>query len=481
MDIWIQGGLLITPEGSRRAELGIRDGRIDKVIDATGKAAGEIIDESGEDAAEVIDARGQWILPGIIDVHTHMELPVRGTVSADDFSSGTQAAACGGVTTIIDFSLHRQGASLTECFRERRGSADGRVAVDYGLHAEIIDPGERVLEEIPALIEEGVTSFKLYLAYGRDGRMVDDGQLFAVLRRCGQCGALVMVHAENGPLADRLTDELIARGQAGPEGHPLGRPDFTEQEAIGRAVAINRFAGGFLYIVHVSTRGSVDILRDAHDRNEKVWAETCPHYLLLDEDVYGRPDGIQYLATPPLRTSDDQEALWGGLAGGDLSVVSTDHCPFTRRQKLERGDRFDRVPSGLPGVETSLCLIHSQGVVPGRLDPGRMVAAMSANPARIFGLYPQKGCLREGSQADVVIFDPEKEFVLSAENLHMRTDFSPYQGWSGRGAVTMTLLRGKIIVREGRYCGSAGDGSYLGRAAFDSGQAPPRRPAQAGG
>jgi dihydropyrimidinase len=237
-------------------------------------------------------------------------------------------------------------------------------------------------------------------------------------------------------------------------------------------VAVNRFAGGVLYIVHVSTRAALDILREAHRRNEPVWAETCPQYLLLNEDVYSREDGIQYLATPPLRTQDDQEALWEGLAGEDLAVISTDHCPFTRRQKSDRSDRFDRVPSGLPGVETSLRLIHSRGVGGGRLDPQRMVAALSANPARIFGLYPRKGCLREGSDADVVIFDPNKEFVLSAEDLHMRTDFSPYQGWSGRGDIVMTLLRGRVIVREGRYCGSPGDGVYQRREPFDSHRAP---------
>jgi dihydropyrimidinase len=456
MDIWIRGGLLISPRDSRRVGIGIRDGRIARVTDGPDEPAGE-----------VIDARGKWILPGLIDVHTHMELPVRGTVSADDFVSGTRAAACGGVTTIIDFSLHRSGASLVDCYRERRGAADGRVAVDYGLHAEIVDPGDPVLEEIPALIDQGVTSFKIYLAYGRDGRMVDDGHLYAVLRRCGREGGLVMVHAENGSLADRLTDELIARGQTGPPAHPRSRPDFVEQEAVERAVAINRFAGGALYIVHVSTRASLDVIERAHRREEPVWAETCPHYLLLDENVYSRQDGLQYIATPPLRTVDDQEALWSSLACGDLSVIATDHCPFTRQQKLDRGDRFDRVPSGLPGVETSLALIHSQGVDRGRFGPGLMVAAMSANPARIFGLYPRKGCLQEGSDADMVIFDPQEEFVISAGDLHMRTDFSPYQGMSGRGAVTMTLLRGRIIARDGHYCGSDGDGNYLRRDRFD--------------
>ncbi len=461
MDIWIQGGLLVTPEGSRRADLGIKDGRIDRVSESPGQAAGE-----------VIDAQGKWILPGIIDVHTHMELPVRGTVSADDFTSGTQAAACGGVTTIIDFSLHRPETSLIDCFRERRRSADGRAAVDYGLHAEIVDTDDRILEQIPALIGEGVTSFKLYLAYGRDGRMVDDGQLYAVLRRCADAGALVMVHAENGPLTDRLTDELIGRGRTDPSAHPLSRPGFVEQEAVGRAVSISRFAGGALYIVHVSTRGALSVLIEAHQRKDPVWAETCPQYLLLDEEVYSREDGIHYLATPPLRTTDDQAALWEGLARGHLAVISTDHCPFTRQQKLDRSERFDRVPSGLPGVETSLRLIHSQGVARGRLDPGQMVAAMSSNPARIFGLYPQKGCLQEGSDADLVIFDPQKEFVISAGDLNMRTDFSPYQGWSGRGEVSMTMLRGRIIAQEGRYCGSSGDGEYLHRAKFERQRAP---------
>jgi dihydropyrimidinase len=456
MDTWIRGGLLVTPEGSYRAEVGIRDGRIAR-LEATQREA----------AKEVVDAQGKWILPGIIDIHTHMELPVKGTVSADDFVSGTRAAACGGVTTIIDFSLHRPRASLIDCFRERRRAADGRVAVDYGLHAEIVDVTDAILGEIPILVEEGVTSVKLYLAYGQDGRMVDDGQLYAVLRQCAGTGILAMVHAENGPLADRLTGELIRQGRTDPAAHPDSRPNFVEQEAVGRAVAIARFARGFLYIVHVTTREALETLRDAHRRGDPVWAETCPQYLLLDESVYARDDGRQYIATPPLRSLDDQKALWKELAQGHLSVISSDHCPFTTNQKRAAGDRFDRVPSGLPGVETSLCLIHSRGVDGGRLDPNRMVAALSVNPAKIFGLYPQKGALQEGSDADLVIFDPEKEFTISADDLHMQTDFSPYEGISGRGAVTMTMLRGNIIARQGRYCGSAGDGIYLPRKAFD--------------
>jgi len=456
MDTWIRGGLLITPKGSYRAEIGIQNGRIARIETAQRESAGQ-----------VVDAEGKWILPGIVDVHTHMELPVKGAVSADDFASGTRAAACGGVTTIIDFSLHRPGGSPIDCFRKRRRAADGRVAVDYGLHAEIVDPTDEVLGEIPSLVEEGVTSVKLYLAYGRDGRMVDDGQLYAVLRQCAEAGALVMVHAENGSLADALTDELIRTGRTDPTAHPDSRPNIVEQEAVQRAVAIARLAGGALYIVHMTTREALEVLREAHRRRDPVWAETCPQYLLLDESVYAREDGLQYIATPPLRSPDDQQALWNGLAGGHLSVISTDHCPFTAEQKKRGGDRFDRVPSGLPGVETSLTLIHSRGVGGGHLDPNRMVAAMSANPAGIFGLYPQKGCLREGSDADLVIFDPDKEFVISADDLHMNTDFSPYEGVSGRGAVIMTMLRGKVIVREGQYCGSAGDGIYLTRKSFD--------------
>ena len=270
MDTWIRGGLLIAPEGSYRTEIGIRDGRIAR-MEATQR----------EMAGQVVDAEGKWILPGIVDVHTHMELPVKGTVSADDFASGTRAAACGGVTTIIDFSLHRPGGSLIDCFHKRRRAADGRVAVDYGLHAEIVDPTDEILGEIPALVEEGVTSVKLYLAYGRDGRMVDDGQLYAVSRRCAGAGALVMVHAENGSLADALTDELIRSGRADPAAHAEGRPDIVEQEAVQRAVAIAHLAQGALYIVHVTTKEAVEVIREAQRRGDPLWAETCPQYLSL--------------------------------------------------------------------------------------------------------------------------------------------------------------------------------------------------------
>jgi dihydropyrimidinase len=458
MDIWIRGGLVITSQGSYRAEIGIQGGRI-ACLETT----------PGDTDGRMIDAQGKWVLPGIIDVHTHMELPAKGVISADDFASGTRAAAYGGVTTILDFSLHRRGDSLIDCYRQRRRAADGRVAVDYGLHAEIIDPSDKVLAEIPSLVGEGVTSIKLYLAYGRDGRMVDDGQLYAVLRHSAAAGALVMVHCENGPLTDRLTDDLIRRGKNGPTAHPRSRPNLVEEEAVRRAVTIARFARGPLYIVHLTTQGALTVLREAQARNDRVWAETCPQYLLLDERVYEEENGIQYIVTPPLRSPEDQRALWEGLAQGHLSVLSTDHCPLTREQKLAARDRFDRVPSGLPGVETSLPLMYSRGVDEGRLNPHQLVAAMSTNPAKIFGLYPQKGCLQEGSDADLVIFDPEKEFNISASSLHMHTDFSPYEGLSGRGAVDMTLLRGNIIVRKGRYCGSPGDGVFLRRKRF-SGQ-----------
>ncbi len=461
MDTWIRGGLLVTAEKSHQADVGIEGGRIVRIADRhTGSAA------------RVLDAEGKWILPGIIDVHTHMELPLESGTSADDFASGTRAAACGGVTTIIDFSLHRAGASLQACLGDRRQAADGRVAVDYGLHAEITQVNDAILDEIPRLIRDGVTSFKLYLAYRRDGRMVDDGGLYAVLKRAAEVGGLVLVHAENGPLQEYLTDELLCQEKVAPIFHARSRPHQVEEEAVRRAIAICRFAQGHLYIVHVTTKQALAAIEEARREGLAVWTETCPQYLLLDESAYLGPDGKNFIATPPLRSPQDQESLWQGLANGTISVISTDHCPFTRAQKEGAGESFVDVPNGLPGVETSLPLMHAWGVNRDLLTANQLVAHMSTNPARLFGLYPSKGSLEVGSDADLVIFDPQEEFTISAENLHMNTDFSPFQGWKGRGSVQLTMLRGEIIAREGQFCGRPGYGRFLSRRRFEPSQSP---------
>lgn len=456
VDTWIRGGLVVTAQESFQADIGIEAGRIAQV--GSGQRG---------TGTQVLNAEGKWILPGIVDVHTHMELPLKEAISADDFATGTQAAACGGVTTIIDFSLHGQGDSLEKCFLDRRRAADGRVAIDYGLHAEIVDVNEGILDEIPRLVQEGVTSFKLYLAYRRDGRMVDDGALYAVLKRAGQVGGLVLAHAENGPLLERLTDELLVAGKTAPIFHARSRPNLVEEEAVRRAIAICRFAGGNLYVVHLTTRQALSAVREARGGGLHLLAETCPQYLLLDESAYLGADGIDYIATPPLRSPQDQEALWRGLAGGTISVISTDHCPFTKQQKRQAGESFAQVPNGLPGVETALPLIYSRGVSQGRLTPNQMVAAMATNPAKIFGLYPTKGSLEVGSDADLVIFDPEAEFTISAKNLHSNTEFSPYEGLQGRGVIHLTMLRGQVIAESCRFCGSSGGGRFLRRRKFE--------------
>jgi len=448
--------LIVTAEKSYRAEIGIKDGRIAQI------SGGQV-----SAAAQVLDAEGKWILPGIIDVHTHMELPMELATSCDDFTTGTRAAACGGVTTIIDFSLHRKGTSLEASLRDRRRAADGRVAVDYGLHAEIVEVNEAILDEIPRLVRDGVTSFKLYMAYRRDGRMVDDGGLYAVLKRTAEVSGLVMVHAENGPLLEHLTEQLLMDGKVAPIFHARSRPHQVEEEAVRRAIYLSRFAHGHLYIVHLTTSQALSAVQETHDGGFPVWAETCPQYLLLDETVYLGEGGGDFIATPPLRSPKDREALWLGLAQGGISVISTDHCPFTKEQKRLGMERFDRIPNGLPGVETSLPLIYTHGVYQGHLTANQLVAAMSANPAKIFGLYPAKGALEVGSDADLVIFDPQVEFTISAKALHMNTDFSPYQGFTCRGAVQLTMLRGRIIAQNSQFCGSSGYGQFLHRRIFE--------------
>ncbi|HUW96330.1 MAG TPA: dihydropyrimidinase [Anaerolineae bacterium] len=458
MDTVIKNGTIVTASETYKADIGIQGGQVSLI----GK------DVEGD---EVIDADGLYVLPGGVDVHTHMELPVGETKSSDDFVSGTVAAACGGTTTIVDFADQERGLSIHEVLEKRLGRAQGRAVIDFGLHVSITDANASVLEdEMPALVKEGIASFKVYLAY--PGRyMVDDGSLFRVLLKTREIGALVLVHAENGQVVDYLIQRHLSEGKTSPLWHARSRPAEAEAEATGRAIALAAMAEAPIYVVHVTCRGSLEKVREARQRGELAFAETCTSYLLCTEENYNLPgfEGAKYTVSPPLRERADQEALWRALGSGDLQVVSTDHCPFNFLGQKELGrEDFSLIPSGMPGVETRLPLLYHFGVNEGRFSINRFVELVATNPARLMGLYPQKGSVTVGGDADLVIFDPRKQVRLRRENLHMNVDYSPYEDVTVRGYPVRTISRGKTIVLDGEFVGRQGDGQFLRRKPFVS-------------
>lgn len=458
MDTVIRNGTIVTAGETYEADIGIQDGHVSLI----GR------DLEGD---EVIDAEGLYVLPGGVDVHTHMQLPVGATSSSDDFVTGTVAAACGGTTTIVDFADQERGLSLHAALEKRLGRAEGRAVIDFGLHVSIIDANASVLEdEMPALVKEGIASFKVYLAY--PGRyMVDDASLFRVLLKTREIGALVLVHAENGQVVDYLIRRHLSEGKTSPQWHARSRPAAAEAEATGRAIALAAMAEAPIYVVHVTCRASLEKVREARQRGELAFAETCTSYLLCTEEKYNLPgfEGAKYVISPPLREKADQEALWRALGRGELQVVSTDHCPFNFVGQKELGrDDFSLIPSGMPGVETRVPLLYHFGVNQGRLSMNRFVELVATNPARLMGLYPKKGSITVGGDADLVIFDPRKQVRLCRENLHMNVDYSPYEDVTVRGYPVRTISKGRTVVLDGEFVGRQGDGQFLRRKRFGS-------------
>ena len=415
------------------------------------------------DASKVINVEGKYVLPGAIDVHTHMQLPVSGTVSADDFFTGTKAAAFGGVTTILDFATQCKGESLKETAAKRRTEADDKVCIDYSLHLGVTDLTDETLKEIPVMIDQGYPTFKLFMAY--PGLALDDGELYVALKTVSGAGGMAGVHAENMHLIRRFVLTLLAEGKTAPMYHEVSRPALVEAEAVSRAIMLAAETRSDLYFFHLSTARGLAAIREAQQKGFPVYAETCPQYLLLNRDRYREPGfrAARYVMSPPLRGTEDQNALWSGLADGSLQVVGSDHCPFRTDQKELGRESFDRIPNGGPGVETLLPLLLSQGVGKGRLTMERLVEIVSTGPARLFGLYPRKGAVMAGSDADLVIIDPDKEVVLSAEILHTDIDYTLYEGFVLKGYPVMTISKGKVICAQGQFFGAPGEGRFIGR------------------
>lgn len=426
------------------------------------------------DGHEIIDATGKLLLPGGIDVHTHLELPFGGTLSSDDFFSGQRAAAFGGTTTHIDFAIQPRGGSLKQGVDTWHKKAEGKAVIDYGFHVAINDLRPEVLDEIPSLIDEGVTSIKLFMAY-KGVLQVDDQTLFRSMIKAAEHGLLTMVHAENGDVIAELTAAALAKGQTSPIYHAKTRPAIVEGEATNRAVALAGVADAPLYVVHMTCVEALQALALGRARGFPVMGETCTQYMFIFEDDLGKPgfEGAKYVCSPPMRTPQDADALWQALAGGALQVVSTDHCPFWyeggvhgRLAGKELGKAgFDKIPNGVPGIEERMPVMWTHGVVGGRLSANRFVELMCTNPAKIFGLYPRKGTLAIGSDADVVIWDPEKIHTLRAETQHMNTDYTLYEGMTVKGWPEQVLLRGKTVVQGEQWLGEAGKGQFLRRSA----------------
>jgi dihydropyrimidinase len=453
----LRNGTVITAESSFLADVLVEGEKIRDI--APGIPA--------EAASRIIDATGMFLLPGGIDVHTHLDMPFGGTVSADDFETGSRAAAFGGTTTLIDFAIQARGTRMRDALELWWKKADGRAAIDYGLHMIVTDLPEAGLEDMDAMVAEGVASFKLFMAYP-GVLMVDDATIFQALSRSARNGALICMHAENGSVIDVIVRRALAEGKTAPIYHALTRPVTAEAEAVHRAVAMAEIAGAPVYIVHLSSEDALNQVREARDRGLPAFAETCPQYLLLTVEELARPnfEGAKYVFTPPLREKRHPPKLWEGLKNDHLQVVSTDHCPFCfADQKALGKDDFTKIPNGGPGIENRLQLLYHHGVNEGRLTLERFVELVATTPARLFGLYPRKGVLAPGSDADIVIWDPNAGHLISAATHHMRVDYSMFEGFRVRGNARTVLSRGDIIVEEGRWLGRAGRGLYLKREA----------------
>jgi dihydropyrimidinase len=450
----------------------VRGGRIvtsSQTFEADVLIEGERIDALGSfpevEADRIVDAAGKLVLPGGVDPHTHLDAPLKGTITADDFYSGTVAAAIGGTTTIIDFPVQEKGQDPRISHADWYARAEEKAVVDWSLHQVITDLPDEFFPALDELIQDGSPSFKMFMAYP-GARMVDDATIFKAMRRTAENGGFVLMHCENGPVIDLLEREAIAAGNVDPVYNSITRPPVTEAEATSRAISLAELAGVPVYVVHLSAAEALDAVGRARDRGLPVYAETCPHYVLLTDEKLSEPDfgGSKYVMCPPLRTPAHQERLWKGLRDDELQVVSTDHTPFKFEGQKEMGrGNFAKIPNGVPGIEWRTGLMHHFGVREGRIGLNRFVELISTAPAKLFGCYPRKGEIAPGSDADLVVFDPEKEVVLSARTQATLSDYNPYEGWELRGAVETVLLRGTVIVEGGAFVGTRGGGQFVRR------------------
>jgi len=454
MDCVVKNGTVVTAESVAVVDIGIE---------------GEKIAAIGQDLKgdRVIDAGGQYVFPGFVDAHVHLQMTIGDITSSDDFATGTIAAACGGTTTVIDFTSNYRGDDLFEAAAARRAEADGRVAVDYTLHLTLPDATEKTLEQLPLLAEAGYASAKLYTTY--EGLRLEDDELLRLLAATRDCGILPMVHTENHAAIAYLTAQLLSQGNTAPRYHPLSRPPLVEAEAANRVAVLASLVDAPLYIAHLTCRETLQVVQAARQRGQQIYAETCPQYLFLCEDDYDRPgfEAAKFVLSPPLRGKDNWDILWQALADGQLQAISTDHCPwYYKTQKVRGRNSFAMIPNGAPGIETRVPLLFSEGVGKRHLSLQQFVKVCASDPARLFGLYPRKGTIAVGSDADLVIYDPEREVVLSYKTLHQRVDYCPFEGRTVHGYPRLVLLRGQVIVEDGNFVGQVGQGQFIAAQPF---------------
>ncbi|HFP9337747.1 TPA: dihydropyrimidinase [Raoultella planticola] len=462
MRVLIKNGIVVNADGRAKQDLLIENGLVSRLAHQI------TLDQQ----CDTIDAEGCYVMPGGIDVHTHFNIDTGLARSCDDFFTGTRAAACGGTTTIIDhMGFGPAGCRLRHQLEAYHGYAAYKAVIDYSFHGVIQHINHAILDEIPMMVEAGISSFKLYLTYQYK---LNDDEVLQAMRHLQRAGALTTVHPENDAAIAQKRAEFLAAGKTAPRYHALSRPFECEAEAIARMINLAQLAGNApLYIVHLSNSLGLDYLRLAQTRHQPVWVETCPQYLLLDERCYEREDALQFLLSPPLRNARHNDALWCGISDGAIDVVATDHCAFSmaQRQQLSGGD-FSRCPNGLPGVENRLLLLFSHGVMTGRISAERFVALTSATPAKLFGLWPKKGLLAPGADGDVVIIDPRRTTTIRHEMLHDNADYSPWEGFICQGAIRQTLSHGRVIFDNGHFTGTAGQGRFLRRHPFSIANAP---------
>lgn len=466
----IRNGVLVTAADTFEADILIENGKITQI------GMGMVAD----DRTEIVDASGCYVIPGGIDPHTHLDMPFGGTVTADDFATGTAAAAFGGTTTILDFCLTQKGKPLTESLKEWHAKAKGKAAIDYGFHLMIGEMNDQVLEELPQVIEEeGVSSFKVFMAY-KNQFQADDGILYQTLQKAKEYGALVMVHAENGDVIDLLVRQALAEGRTEPIHHALTRPSILEGEATGRAARLAALADSQLYVVHVTCAEAVEQIARMRDMGYRIWGETCPQYLTLDQSIMDQPDfeGAKYVWSPPLREASHQEVLWNALKSGQLQTIGSDHCSFNFKGQKDLGKNdFSKIPNGGPVIEDRLSILYSEGVAKGRISLNQWVDLCSTRASKLFGMFPQKGTLAVGTDADIVIFDPSISREISASTHHMNVDYSAFEGMQVQGCPVTVLCRGEYVIKDRQFAGAAGSGQYVKRAKYDAGAPMPGRQA----
>lgn len=455
MTTLIKNGTIITATDTYKADLLVKNG----IISEIGREISKI-------ASEIIDAADKWVLPGAVDVHTHMDAQCDGMTTVDDFETGTAAAAAGGTTTVVDYAEQVPGATLSQTLEDWKNKAASRAIVDYGFHMAVCQVNSEILGEIPSIVDAGVTSFHLRLD-GNGPCYINDGQLLEFLQCASAAGALTCLHAENGDIIDLYVRRLVTEGKTLPRFIPHARPPEVEAQATARAISVADMAKAPICLTSLSSAHATEKVKAARDRGQAVIAETCPHYLTLSCDRYEDSEGVKYYCTPPLRPSWHSDVLWKAIVSGDIHIVSSDHRAFNYAGQKNLGkENFTLAPRGFPGIQERLAVMYSAGVHTGKISPNRLVDIACTTPARIFGLFPRKGTLAVGSDADMVIFDPRAENAMSRANGLSRSDYTPYEGMRVRGATWLVLQRGKIIARENKVIGRPGGGEFLPRSKF---------------